>query len=77
MDFLNITERALDILEEFLLMRLFILALLLMAVYYILNKMVEWFFKRSAFFDEEVEKTIQGLLVLHLGTALLRFSSFI
>ncbi|MDM5358953.1 mechanosensitive ion channel family protein [Peribacillus sp. ACCC06369] len=61
MDFLNITERALDILEEFLLMRLFILALLLMAVYYILNKMVEWFFKRSAFFDEEVEKTIQGV----------------
>lgn len=61
MDFLNITERALDFLEEFLLMRLFILALLLLAVYYILNKMVEWFFKRSDFFDEEVEKTIQGV----------------
>ncbi|MFY0781230.1 mechanosensitive ion channel family protein [Peribacillus simplex] len=61
MDFLNITERALDFLEEFLLMRLFILALLLLAVYYILNKMVEWFFKRSDFFNEEVEKTIQGV----------------
>jgi small-conductance mechanosensitive channel len=37
------------------------LALLLLAVYYILNKLVEWFFKRSNFFDEEVEKTIQGV----------------
>ncbi|MGG3498421.1 mechanosensitive ion channel family protein [Peribacillus simplex] len=61
MEILNFTERALDYLKEFLLMRLFILTLLLLAVYYILNKMVEWFFKRSDFFEEEVEKTIQGV----------------
>ncbi|MFD9625429.1 mechanosensitive ion channel family protein [Peribacillus muralis] len=61
MNILNITERALTYLQEFLLMRLFILALLLLAVYYILNKMVEWFFKRSSFFEEEVERTIQGV----------------
>ncbi|MCK1993489.1 mechanosensitive ion channel family protein [Peribacillus muralis] len=61
MNILNITERALTYLQEFLLMRLFILALLLLAVYYILNKMVEWFFKRSNFFEEEVERTIQGV----------------
>ncbi|MGE6376946.1 mechanosensitive ion channel family protein [Peribacillus muralis] len=61
MNIFDITERAFKYLEEFLLMRLFILALLLMAVYYILNKMVEWFFKRSNFFEEEVEKTIQGV----------------
>ena len=61
MNILDVTERAFDYLEEFLLMRLFLLALLLMAVYYILNKMVEWFFKRSSFFEEEVEKTIQGV----------------
>lgn len=61
LNILNITERALTYLQEFLLMRLFILALLLLAVYYILNKMVEWFFKRSNFFEEEVERTIQGV----------------
>ncbi|MGW6300225.1 mechanosensitive ion channel family protein [Peribacillus butanolivorans] len=61
MDILNFTERALDYLKEFLLLRLFIIALLLLAGYYILNKMVEWFFKRSNFFEEEVERTIQGV----------------
>ncbi|MFJ7940998.1 mechanosensitive ion channel family protein [Peribacillus sp. NPDC096622] len=61
MNVLEFTERAMDYLEEFLVLRLFILALLLLAVYYILNKLVEWFFKRSNFFDEEVEKTIQGV----------------
>lgn len=61
MDILNFTERALDYMKEFLLLRLFIIALLLLVGYYLLNKMVEWFFKRSNFFEEEVEKTIQGV----------------
>ena len=61
MNILKFSELAMDYWEEFLLLRLFILALLLLAVYYILNKMVEWFFRRSNFFDEEVEKTIQGV----------------
>ena len=61
MNVLKFTEQAMDYLQEFLLLRLFILALLLLAVYYILNKMVEWFFKRSNFFVEEVERTIQGV----------------
>ncbi|MGE7765886.1 mechanosensitive ion channel family protein [Peribacillus sp. NPDC096540] len=61
MDILNFTERVLDYLKEFLLLRLFIIALLLLVGYYILNKMVEWFFRRSNFFEEEVEKTIQGV----------------
>ncbi|MFU2014957.1 mechanosensitive ion channel family protein [Peribacillus butanolivorans] len=61
MDILNFTERAFDYLKEFLLLRLFIIALLLLAGYYILNKMVEWFFRRSNFFEEEVERTIQGV----------------
>ncbi|MBT2616159.1 MULTISPECIES: mechanosensitive ion channel family protein [unclassified Bacillus (in: firmicutes)] len=61
MNILKFSELAVDYWEEFLLLRLFILAILLLAVYYILNKLVEWFFKRSNFFDEEVEKTIQGV----------------
>ncbi|PRS42456.1 mechanosensitive ion channel family protein [Bacillus sp. RJGP41] len=61
MNILKLSELAVDYWEEFLLLRLFILAILLLAVYYILNKLVEWFFRRSNFFDEEVEKTIQGV----------------
>jgi small-conductance mechanosensitive channel len=61
MNILKFSELAVDYWEEFLLLRLFILAILLLAVYYILNKLVEWFFGRSNFFDEEVEKTIQGV----------------
>ncbi|WP_258833855.1 mechanosensitive ion channel family protein [Peribacillus frigoritolerans] len=61
MNILKFSELAMDYWEEFLLLRLFILAILLLAVYYILNKLVEWFFRRSNFFDEEVEKTIQGV----------------
>ncbi|MCY9005959.1 mechanosensitive ion channel family protein [Peribacillus frigoritolerans] len=61
MNILKFSELAVDYWEEFLLLRLFILAILLLAVYYILNKLVEWFFRRSNFFDEEVEKTIQGV----------------
>ncbi|MGE7760239.1 mechanosensitive ion channel family protein [Peribacillus sp. NPDC097895] len=61
MNILKFTELAIDYLEEFLLLRLFILALMLLAIYYILNKLVEWFFRRSHFFEEEVEKTIQGV----------------
>lgn len=61
MNILKFSELAVDYWEEFLLLRLFILAILLLAVYYILNKLVEWFFIRSNFFDEEVEKTIQGV----------------
>ena len=61
MNILKFSELAVDYWEEFLLLRLFILAILLLAVYYILNKLVEWFFRRSNFFDEEVERTIQGV----------------
>lgn len=60
MEILNFTERALDYLKEFLLMRLFILTLLLLAVYYILNKMVEWFFKRSDFLRKKWKKRYRG-----------------
>ncbi|MFD6442812.1 mechanosensitive ion channel family protein, partial [Peribacillus sp. NPDC060186] len=61
MEILNFTENVLDYMKEFLLLRLFIIVLLLLVGYYLLNKMVEWFFKRSNFFEEEVEKTIQGV----------------
>lgn len=60
MNILKFSELAVDYWEEFLLLRLFILAILLLAVYYILNKLVEWFFRRSNFFDEEVEKQYRG-----------------
>lgn len=64
MDILNFTERALDYLKEFLLLRLFIIALLLLAGYYILNKMVEWFFRRSNFLRKKSKERYRVLLVL-------------
>lgn len=62
MDFLTYTEIILKYLKEFLLLRLILMIVVLMGLSYLINRSVEWFFKKSNFLLEEVEQTIQGVI---------------
>jgi small-conductance mechanosensitive channel len=62
MDFLSFTQNSLEFIREFLLLKLIIMVLLLMTISFLINRTVDWFFKKSNFFDEEVEQTIQGVI---------------
>jgi len=62
MDFLTYTEIILKYLKEFLLLRLILMIVVLMGLSYLINRSVEWFFKKSNFLQEEVEQTIQGVI---------------
>ncbi len=62
MSFLTYTEEILGYIEKFLILRFTLLVLLLSTVSFLINRTVDWFFKKSDFFNEEVEKTIQGVI---------------
>jgi small-conductance mechanosensitive channel len=62
MDLLSFTEEFFNYIRKFLLLRFILFALVLMAVSYIINRIIEWFFRKSNFFDEEVEQTIQSVI---------------
>ncbi|GHH98692.1 mechanosensitive ion channel family protein [Neobacillus kokaensis] len=62
MDLLTLTEDFFKIIREFLLLRFILFALILMTVSFIINRMIEWFFRKSNFFDEESEQTMQGVI---------------
>jgi small-conductance mechanosensitive channel len=62
MNLLTVSEVILGYIREFLLLRFIIMGLVLIVVSYVINKTVDWFFQKSNFFNEEVEKTIQGVI---------------
>ena len=62
MSFLRFSESLLGYIEEFLIIRIIMLALILWILSYLINKTVDLFFRTSHFWDEEVEKTIQGVI---------------
>jgi small-conductance mechanosensitive channel len=77
MDFLGLTQNILEYIKQYLVLRLLIMVLFLMIGTYVINRTVDWFFKKSNFLDEEVEQTIQGVirstLRYSVGTILLIF----
>ncbi|MBA9026191.1 mechanosensitive ion channel family protein [Peribacillus huizhouensis] len=62
MSILNITEKISEYLNDFLLLKLVLVAVVLMILSYIINRTVAWFFKKSTFFEEEIAKTIQSVI---------------
>jgi len=61
-NFLTFSENILEYINEFLLVRIIILAFIFLVISYIINKTVDLFFRKFHFWDEEVEKTIQGVI---------------
>jgi small-conductance mechanosensitive channel len=59
--FLTFSESILRYIEEFLAVRIIMLIFILLVLSYIINKIVDVFFRNFHFWDEEVEKTIQGV----------------
>jgi small-conductance mechanosensitive channel len=62
MHFLTYTEIFLRYLREYLILRLVFMIVVLTAISYMINRSVEWFFKKSHLLEEEVEQTIQGVI---------------
>ena len=69
MNLLTVTEEFFNYVREFLLLRFILFALVLMAFSFVINRIIDWFFRKSSFFDEEVEQTIQSVIrsVLRYG----------
>lgn len=62
MSILTFTEMILKYINDFLILKLVLLVLVLMILSYIINRTVAWFFNKSTFFEEEIEKTIQSVI---------------
>lgn len=62
MNLLTVTEEFFNYIREFLLLRFILVALGLMTFSFVINRIIDWFFKKSSFFDEEVERTIQSVI---------------
>ncbi|MGG2065090.1 mechanosensitive ion channel family protein [Bacillus sp. S14(2024)] len=69
MNLLTVTEEFFNYVREFLLLRFILFALVLMTFSFVINRIIDWFFRKSSFFDEEVEQTIQSVIrsVLRYG----------
>ncbi len=62
MDLLTFTEEFFDYIRKFLLLRFTLFALVLMTLSFVINRIIDWFFRKSNFFDEEIEQTIQSVV---------------
>ncbi|PFN09017.1 MULTISPECIES: mechanosensitive ion channel family protein [Bacillus cereus group] len=62
MNLLTFTEEFFNYVREFLLLRFTLFALALMTFSFITNRIIDWFFRKSSFFDEEVEQTVQSVI---------------
>ncbi|WJE55516.1 mechanosensitive ion channel family protein (plasmid) [Bacillus cereus] len=62
MNFLTFTEEFFNYVRDFLLLRFTLFALVLMTFSFIINRIIDWFFRKSSFFGEEVKRTIQSVI---------------
>lgn len=62
MHFLAYTEIFLKYLKEYLVLRLVFMIIILTVISFLINRSVEWFFKKSHLLEEAVEQTIQGVI---------------
>lgn len=72
MDLLTFTEEFFNYIKKFSLLRFVLFTLALMLFSFVINRSIDWFFKKSSFFDEEVEQTIQSVI-----TSILRYGIMI
>ncbi|MFD0824350.1 mechanosensitive ion channel family protein [Neobacillus sp. M.A.Huq-85] len=75
MDLLTFTEELFNYIRKFLLLRFTLFALVLMTFSFVVNRILEWFFRKSNFFDDEVEQTIQSVIrsIFRYGIAISLF----
>lgn len=75
MDLLTLTEELFNYIRKFLLLRFTLFALVLMTFSFVVNRIIEWFFRKSNFFDDEVEQTIQSVIrsIFRYGIAISLF----
>lgn len=62
MDLLTLTEEFFNYIKKFVLLRFVLFTLALILFSFVINRSIEWFFKKSSFFDEEIEQTIQSVI---------------
>jgi small-conductance mechanosensitive channel len=62
LNILTDAEGIVNSIKGFLFLRLIIIILFLLAISFLINRTVDWFFKRSHFFDDEIAKTSQGVI---------------
>ncbi|MGG1398095.1 mechanosensitive ion channel family protein [Bacillus salipaludis] len=62
MDLLTFTEEFFNYIRKFFLLRFTLFALVLLTFSFVTNRILDWFFRKSNFFDEEVEQTIQSVI---------------
>ncbi|PLS01898.1 mechanosensitive ion channel family protein [Neobacillus cucumis] len=62
MELLTYTESLLKYIREFLVLRVTLMIIILMVISYLINRSVDWFFRKSHLLEDEVEQTIQGVI---------------
>ncbi|WP_160725809.1 mechanosensitive ion channel family protein [Bacillus sp. USDA818B3_A] len=62
MDLLTYTENFLEYIRGYLLLRVIFMIISLMIISFVINRSVDWFFRKSHLLEDEVEQTIQGVI---------------
>ena len=72
MDLLTFTEEFFNYLRNFLILRFAFFALVLMTISIVLNRIIDWIFRKSNFVDDELEQTVQSVTrsIIRYGIAI-------
>ncbi|MBT2659279.1 mechanosensitive ion channel family protein [Bacillus sp. ISL-18] len=62
MELLTYTETFLKYINDYLILRVVFMILLLSVSSFVINRSVDWFFRKSHLLEDEVEQTIQGVI---------------
>ena len=62
MEFLTYTETFLKFIKDYLILRVVFMILILSVTSFVINRSVDWFFRKSHLLEDEVEQTIQGVI---------------
>ncbi|WP_430539976.1 mechanosensitive ion channel family protein [Neobacillus drentensis] len=62
MELLTYTETFLNYIKDYLILRVVFIILILTVSSFVINRSVDWFFRKSHLLEDEVEQTIQGVI---------------
>ncbi|WP_420489642.1 mechanosensitive ion channel family protein [Neobacillus vireti] len=62
MELLAYTETFLKYIKDYLILRVVFMVLILSVTSFVINRSVDWFFRKSQLLEDEVEQTIQGVI---------------
>ncbi|TWD98735.1 small-conductance mechanosensitive channel [Neobacillus bataviensis] len=62
MDLLTYSEEFLKYIREYLILRVVFMIVILIIISFVINRSVDWFFRKSHLLEDEVEQTIQGVI---------------